>query len=363
MFCAIKRDFSVFAIAVCDSVLSKSVREIDSVDVNLERCGFTFDVPEDTKPSSELGTPTVKALRPLSATRDRLRLPQEDSVVKKVAPSSAIKELDEDIDEHHPSVIPRTDSHDTQFDLASEDATNTRGVPSRVPVVTKEMSFPVVKFKLVKDSIKGAMDYQDVKYVINKDKAKENITIKLTGRESSINCAVVAIYEAMNEVKEATIPLGKEVATLVQHDGGIKLQQQLKNQRIHAQVKVQSGTVHVYTIGDPAPIVTAIKDFFTSASIPAKVGSPPLSGSEWDLKKTQLELAKEVVIKEYKGSKGYLQLFGYKQAVNDAKTQIEFFVQGKKVELGIINIQYENVFRYLRDVKKDVFDSVKQHTP
>ena len=319
-----------------DSVLAKPVRNIDSMDVKLGKCSFTFDVPEDPKAYSEPRAPTVKApataekpVRPLSATRDS----------------------------------PHTDSRDTRFDLAREDTTITKGTPSTAPTETKEKSFPLVKFKLVEDSIKGALDSKDVKYKIDKDKVNENANIKLTGTESSINDAVIMIYEAMNEVKEATVPLDKEIAELVQHDSGAKLQQLLMNQWRHAQVQVQSGTVHVHTIGDPAPVVTAITDFFTTTSIPAKVGSPPLSGSEWDLKKTQLELAKEVVIKEYKGSKGYLQLYGYKQAVEVAKTDIDLFVKGKKLELEIVNLKYENVFRYLRDVKKDAFDSIKQHLP
>ena len=93
-------------------------------------------------------------------------------------------------------------------------------------------------------------------------------------------------------MQEATVPLDKVIVLMVQQDGGMKLQQQLKNQHMHAQVKVQSGTVSVFTVGDPAPVVKAVKDFFTTASIKAKVGSPPLSGGEWDLKKRELETGK-----------------------------------------------------------------------
>ena len=46
--------------------------------------------------------------------------------------------------------------------------------------------------------------------------------------------------------------------------------------------------------------------------------------------------------------------------MDDAKTQIEFFMKGKQVVVETVDVKYENVFRYLQDVKRDAFDSVKQ---
>ena len=360
---------------VCNRVVSKRDHSIDSVSVKMEQCPFTFEVPtyeDEAKPHSESEkteskTPPEepKPLRPLTATRDRLGLAREKSVVTKVspspAPSPAIKEHHEkeDTHGHNPSVRPRTATHEVRYVLARED-TILRKKESVEEPTTIEKSFPLIKYKLQKSKIKAVLDSKNVAFTSEKDRFQDKIKLTLKGKESNINAALVVVYEAIHEVQKETVHLDKEIVSLVQHDLGKKLQQHLESQRVSAQVTVLSGEVHVYAVGDCAPAVTVIKDAFSAESISAKVGSPPLSGSKWDLKKKEMEFGKELVIKEVKGSKAYLQLSGYKQAVNDAKTIIELFVKDKKEVMEKVDVKYENVFRYLTDIDKDAFQRVKQ---
>ena len=330
------------------------MRKIESVDVNVERCAFTFQVPTTTAPNEEHCTShSSKPVRPLTASRTR------------ISRAASFYESGGHSDAHrYYSARPRTsnppssEAHPPSISDYFRESTIIRKVePPKEPDVTRETTVPLCKYKLIKQKIKNELYPRDVKYVTDKEKekAKGKLTLKLSGKEADVNAALVVVYELANEVEEGTVQLEKPIMSMVSADNGKKLQQYLDRQGTNANIVVTSREIKVFTVGDATAAISAVKDAFSSATVNIRKGFS-LSSTSWSDKKFQLEMGKEVIIKE---NQGYLQVQGYKQAVNEAKVAIECFMDGKAVVIETVPLEHENVFRYFSDVRKDALNNVK----